>query len=63
MAERETKKKVVPKITEIEEAEVIKVSDIAQQDIQDLHNVCLTITGRIDRIVDAISKSKSIKGM
>ena len=38
-------------------------ADVTSEDIQALHEICLTITNRIDRIVAAISKAKSIKGM
>ncbi len=58
-------KKVVKKVVEkkAETPHVPPVDIATMDDIAALHEICLTITGRIDRIVAAITRSKTIKGM
>ena len=50
-------KKALAKKKEVKPAVEVATED----DIQNLHQVCLTITARIDRIVAALSTAKPIK--
>ncbi len=62
MAKKKTVKKMVQKVESTGEAASVVVSP-AEHQIVILQAKMVAVNARIDRIVDAVSKSKSVKGL